>query len=118
MHVLLLIAGQSKRFWPLQEKSLFRVAGKALLEHQIERLTAAGIKMDQIILVGGKHNLDAAETLFPKLLCIEQKDLTLGMRGALLSALPKLKPQGPVMIVSGNDVIDPAGYKALIAESK
>lgn len=114
MQAVLLIAGQSKRFWPLAEKSLFPVAGKPLLQHQIERLTKAGIK--NITLVGGRHNLAAAKTLFPKLPQIEQKDLTLGMRGALLDALPKMK-SGPVMIVSGNDVIDPSGYKSLMKEA-
>jgi bifunctional UDP-N-acetylglucosamine pyrophosphorylase/glucosamine-1-phosphate N-acetyltransferase len=114
MQALLLIAGQSKRFWPLTEKSLFPVAGKPLLQHQIERLQKAGIK--NITLVGGKHNLETAKKLFPKLPHIEQKDLALGMRGALLDALPKIKNE-PVMIVSGNDVIDPIGYKNLLKEA-
>ena len=35
------------------------------------------------------------------------------MRGALLSALPQCGSE-PIMIVSGNDVIDPSGYKSLI----
>lgn len=113
MQALLLIAGRSKRFWPLEEKSLFPVAGKPLLMHQVERLQKAGVK--KITLVGGKHNLEAAKRVFPKLPQIEQRDLDLGMRGALLDALPQVK--GPVMIVSGNDVIDPAGYKNLMKEA-
>jgi len=115
MQALLLIAGQSKRFWPLAEKSLFAVAGKPLLVHQVERLQKAGMK--KITLVGGVHNLHAAKTIFPKLPQVEQKDLQLGMRGALLSALPTLTQNEPVLIVSGNDVIDPVGYKNLLKEA-
>ena len=114
MKALLLLAGQSKRFWPLKEKTLFPVLGKTLLEHQVERLQKGGVK--EIVLVGGAHNLAPAKKIFPKLKLIEQEDLTLGMRGALLSALPKIG-KGPVMIVSGNDVIDPEGYKALLKEA-
>lgn len=115
MKALLLLAGQSKRFWPLKEKTLFPVLGKSLLEHQVARLQKGGVK--EIVMVGGAHNLAPAKKLFPKLKLIEQQDLSLGMRGALLSALPKIG-KGPVMIVSGNDVIDPAGYKALLTEAK
>src|SRR5204862_7134717 len=59
------------------------------------------------------HNLTAAKTLLPTLRTIEQEDLDLGMQGALMSALPLCK-DGPVMIVGGNDVIDPAGYSDLL----
>ena len=111
MIALLLIAGQSKRFWPLADKPLFGICGKALLAHQVERLKAGGI--GTIVIVGGKHNLKAARLLFPKLAAVEQRDLSLGMRGALLSALPKCKDE-PVLVVGGNDVIEPAAYRALL----
>ncbi|MCK5018901.1 MAG: NTP transferase domain-containing protein [Candidatus Peribacteraceae bacterium] len=115
MKTLLLLAGRSKRFWPLQDKNLFSVCGKTLLEHQVERLNSAGIT--DITLVGGSHNIKLASTLFPKLEIIEQEDLDLGMRGALLSALPSVG-DNPVFIVSGNDVLDPNGYKDVIAVAK
>lgn len=115
MQTLLLLAGQSKRFWPLEEKTLFPICGKTLLEHQVERLRKGGAS--DIVLVGGAHNLHEATKIFPKLTCIQQQDLSLGMRGALLSALPKVK-KGPVMIVSGNDVIEHGAYKSLFAAAK
>lgn len=111
MKVLLLLAGQSKRFWPLQEKSLFPVCGKTLLEIQVSNLQAAGIK--EIILVGGHHNLEQAKVLCPDLHIIEQEDLSLGMRGALLSALPSTGKEA-VMVVGGNDVVEPEAYKTLM----
>jgi len=113
MKTLLLLAGRSRRFWPLTEKTLFPICGKTLLEHQVERLQRGGCK--DIILVGGEHNLAEAQRIFPDLRTIEQEDLALGMRGALLSALSALEEFGsvPVMIVSGNDVIEPRGYEQL-----
>lgn len=114
MQVLLLLAGRSKRFWPLSEKTLFPICGKTLLEHQIDRLKAAGL--NNIIVVGGAHNLKAAKKL-TGLPTMEQKDLELGMRGALLCALPKIKKNEPVLVVSGNDVIAPQAYQSVIAKA-
>jgi len=111
---LLLLAGQSKRFWPLTEKSLFPLCGKTLLEIQVENLRAAGIS--EITVVGGSHNVEQAKSLCPDLHVIEQEDLSFGMRGALLSALPSIKE--PVMIVGGNDVVEPQAYKALVEEAQ
>jgi len=108
---LLLLAGRSRRFWPLAEKTLFPLCGKTLLEHQVERLKQGGC--NEIILVGGEHNLEEAQSLFPDFETIEQENLDLGMRGAVLSALPKVGSD-PVMIVSGNDVIASSGYEQLI----
>jgi bifunctional UDP-N-acetylglucosamine pyrophosphorylase/glucosamine-1-phosphate N-acetyltransferase len=111
MHALLLLAGRSRRFWPLQEKALFPICGKTLLEHQVERLKEGGI--DDIILVGGAHNLEDAKSVCPELQAIEQEDLELGMYGALLSALPSLGKK-PVLIVSNNDIIEPSAYAELL----
>ncbi len=111
MHALLLLAGRSRRFWPLSEKALFPLCGKTLLEHQVERLKEGGIT--DIILVGGAHNLKDAQSVCPSLKAIEQEDLELGMHGALLSALPSLG-NNPVLIVSSNDVIEPSAYAELL----
>ncbi|MEK7137441.1 MAG: NTP transferase domain-containing protein, partial [Patescibacteria group bacterium] len=113
MKTLLLLAGRSKRFWPLEEKSLWPFLGKPLLAHQIERLKAGGLS--DITFVGGQHNLEQVYNFFPSVPSIEQEDLELGMRGALLSALREMK--GPICIVSGNDVVEPEAYAALLKVS-
>ena len=107
MKTLLLLAGRSKRFWPLSEKTLFPLCGKTLLQIQIEKLREGGC--DEIIVVGGEHNLDDAKSQFPDMQMVQQENLELGMQGALLSALPVCGSE-QVMIVSGNDVIDSAAY--------
>lgn len=115
MKTILLLAGQSKRFWPLQEKTLFPICGTTLLAYQVAQLKKAGCT--DILLVGGAHNLKTAQAMFPKLQCVEQKDLALGMQGALLSALPHCKDDA-MFLVSGNDIIDHKGYAAVIKEGK
>lgn len=115
MKTLLLVAGRSRRFWPLQEKSLFPICGKPLLGHVIERLEAAGCS--DIILIGGNHNLQDVRGRFPDLPAIEQEQLELGMRGALLSALPQL-PDTDILIVSSNDLIESEAYRRTIDAGK
>ncbi len=114
MKVLLLLAGRSRRFWPLAEKSLFPICGKTLAEHQVEALRKGGCT--DILLVVGAHNKKEVKKLFPDLPIVEQKDLDLGMQGACLSGLPKVKTE-PVMVVSGNDVIDPSAFAMLKKEA-
>ena len=115
MRVVLLLAGQSKRFWPLSQKALFPLLGKTLLEHQVGRLKKAGLT--DIVFVGSAENLATVRALFPKAHAVEQDDLSLGMQGALLSALPSCKKE-PVLIVSSNDVVEPGAYKTVAAALK
>ncbi len=115
MLAILIVAGQSKRFWPLAEKVLFPIAGTTLLTEQIERLQRAGIK--KIMIVGGSHNIAELKKLFPALQILQQEDIKLGMRGALLSALPHCGNQ-QIMIVSGNDIIDSSAYADLMKRAK
>lgn len=115
MKTLLLLAGQSKRFAPLSAKALFPICGKPLVGHIVERLQKAGCK--DITLVGGAHNLDEVRGLFPKLGTTEQENLSLGMRGALLSALPALGSEA-VLVVSANDVIDSHAYSRVVELGK
>ena len=111
MIAILIFAGRSKRFWPLTEKSFFRVGGTTLIETQMKGLRAAGIA--ETLLVAGSHNAAEARALFPSVRIVEQEDLDLGMRGALLSALPHCGDQA-VLVVSANDVIDAGAYASLV----
>lgn len=109
MKTILLLAGRSKRFWPLREKYLFSLCGKTILEHQIERLKAGGCT--DLVLVAGRHNIDDVRRIAGKAKVVEQRDLDAGMQGALFDALP-LCGDEPVLIV-GSDLIDPVAYKTL-----
>lgn len=115
MKVLLLLAGRSRRFWPLGDKTLFPICGKTILEHQVDRLNAAGLR--DITFVGSAQNLEDVRRLFPKAKTAEQRDLDLGMQGALLASLPACGKH-PVLIVGGNDVVEPAAYKKTVGAMK
>lgn len=115
MIAILILAGRSTRFWPLSEKSFFPMGGTTLAEEQVRRLKKVGIK--HILVVAGKHNRSEAAAAFPTLTIVTQKDLDLGMRGALLSALPRCGDES-VMVVSANDVIDVSAYKDLLRRTK
>lgn len=110
MKTLVLVAGQSKRFWPLSEKALFPMCGQPLLQHIVERLREGGCT--DLVFVGGAHNLEEVRALLPDATTVEQEDLSLGMRGALLSALPMLGDED-VLIVSSNDLVEPRAYHAV-----
>lgn len=113
MKTLLIFAGQSTRFWPLREKAFAVIAGKTVLEHQVAGLRSAGLK--DIVLVGGKHNMKLAKALFPDLKTIIQKDDTLGMREAFLSALPHCKTE-PVLLVNSNDILERRAFKDVVTK--
>lgn len=115
MKALLLLAGRSTRFWPLTEKTLFPVAGKTVLEHQLDRLKRCGVH--EVLLVTGEHNTEETRNMFPDAEIIEQEDPSLGTRGALLSALPSCGLE-PVLIVCGNDLVEDDAITDVIAAAK
>lgn len=117
MKVLFLAAGQSKRLWPLLDKNFLEFLRKPLIEHQFDALVKAGFR--EIVVVCGAHNLDAIRNFafsYQKKLrvdIVQQPDLETGMAGAVLAAESVLKDE-PMMIVSGNDVVDDNAYKLLL----
>lgn len=115
MKTLLLLAGQSKRFWPLTEKPLFPIVGKPLLSHIVSRLEKAGCA--DIVFIGSKHNLEEVRSLYSDATIVEQEDLALGMRGAMLSSLPALENED-ILVVGANDIVDSSAYHATIEAGK
>jgi UDP-N-acetylglucosamine diphosphorylase / glucose-1-phosphate thymidylyltransferase / UDP-N-acetylgalactosamine diphosphorylase / glucosamine-1-phosphate N-acetyltransferase / galactosamine-1-phosphate N-acetyltransferase len=104
MKIILLLAGQSNRFWPLKEKPLFALLGKTVFEHQVECINQAGFT--DIHCIVSKQNKAELEVLQPELQYSVQSEGHSGMHGALLHVLEQLNDQ-PVCIVSGNDIIEP-----------
>lgn len=111
----MLAAGRSKRMKPIEDKNFLSFLGKPLLVHQLEMLKKAGIS--EVILVGGKHNLEKiggmAKNLKIKIQIVEQKNLELGMCGAVLAAKDLLKGE-PVMVLSSNDVVEVKAFKLVM----
>lgn len=121
MHAILLAAGRSQRLKPIADKNFLLFCGKPLLQHQLEALHTAGLS--KITIVGGIHNLAQIKALVKtlpfqkKIIVREQKNLDLGMAGAVLTVEKNFKEQEPLMVVSGNDVLDQNAYK-MMAQQK
>ena len=115
MKTILLLGGQSSRFWPLAEKPLFPIVGKPLMAHIVDRLEKGGC--GDVVFVGSANNLEEIRTLYPDAALVEQENQKAGMRGALLSALPACGADD-VLVAGGNDIIDPSAYAATIAEGR
>lgn len=119
MKVVMLAAGRSKRMKPIEDKNFLSFLGKPLLLHQLEMLEGAGL--DEVILVGGVHNLEKIRELVGglkmKIQVIEQKNLDLGMCGAVLAAKDLLDGE-PVMVLSSNDVVDKEAFKLILGAAK
>lgn len=119
MKALLLAAGRSKRMAPIKDKNFLDFLGKPLIQHQLEFLMENGMK--DIVVVGGKHNLSELRELCAKLskkiVVVEQKNLEIGMRGAILAA-KKLVGNEPIFIFSGNDVVDKMAMTSIMKAFK
>lgn len=106
MQVILLAAGQSTRLDPIEDKNLLEFGGKTLIEHRVAALKKA--KMRDIVVVGGKHNLEKLEGAlkdFKNVMVIEQKKLEDGMAGGVLAGAQAVSHKN-VMVMSTNDVFE------------
>lgn len=119
MKVLLLAAGRSKRMKPITDKNFLMFLGKPLIQYQLELLHESGF--DDLIVVGGNHNLEKiknlAKSLKMKVEICEQEDLDLGMAGAVLAAKNKIN-NSPVLILSSNDVVEQSAFKLIKKAAK
>jgi len=110
MKILLLAAGKSKRMKPVKDKNFLTFMGKPLILHQIDLIRKSGF--EDIVVVGGKHNLDELKSVCDGCDVIEQEDLNAGMCGAVLSSKDKIS-DGAVLIISSNDVVDKKAFELI-----
>jgi bifunctional UDP-N-acetylglucosamine pyrophosphorylase/glucosamine-1-phosphate N-acetyltransferase len=106
-NILILAAGDSTRFWPLENKCFFKFLGQPFLVYLISSLINY---TDRLFLVVNLLNKTKAQEMikkyFPqdKIYLIEQKNSKKGMAGAILSARNKIK--GETLIVNGSDYLN------------
>lgn len=110
MKVLLLAAGRSKRMQPVKDKNFLNFLGKPLILHQIDLIRESGF--NEIVVVGGAHNLHELKGACQGCEVVEQEDLDAGMCGAVLAAKDKISGDG-VLIVSSNDVVDGKAFNLI-----
>ena len=109
MKAMILAAGRGNRMRPLTDhtpKPLLRAGGKALIEHQIERLRDAGFtdlvinhahlgeQIEQALGDGGRFGVRIRYSA-------EGKDRALETGGGIFKALPLLGP-GPFLVTNGD----------------
>lgn len=115
MKVLLLAAGRSKRMKPIDDKNFLNFCGKSLIQHQLEMLKENGF--NEIVVVGGAHNLDKirklGESLGLQIDISEQEDLEMGMCGAVLAGKEFINNDEAVLVMSSNDLVDSSAFEAI-----
>jgi len=109
MKAVILAAGRSKRMKPIQDKNFIKFLGKPLIEYQIASIKNAGF--EDIILIGGAHNLEALKGL--GLTVIEQENLDEGMAGAMMSLESHLQEGEEILLLSANDYLEQEAYELM-----
>lgn len=112
---LILSAGDSTRFWPLEEKSLLPFLGKPLIIHQIEKLKDY---CQSITIVANQFNSVKIHRflenyhLNDEVKVIVQNDLNKGQAGAILSVKKVLS--GETIVFNANDILDFSFLKKIV----
>ena len=97
MRAMILAAGLGKRMQPLTAdlpKPLLKVAGKTLIEHQIERLVAGGVTgivINHFYLGGMIAELLGNGSKYGTSISYSKEPIRLETAGGIIKALPKLK---------------------------
>lgn len=119
MKALVLCGGVGSSMHPLRgDKFNISFLGRPLLEHVIDRLHEVGI--DKMVFVANSANRElvcrTAHQCSGSTCHVVTQDGRVGMAGALEAVADYL--HGPVVVVSPNDVVEPAAYGALIAAAE
>lgn len=120
---MVLAAGLGTRMRPLtndRPKALVEVGGKALIDHMLDRLAAAGVETAVVNVHAFADRLEAhlkdraAEGLGPRIVISDERPQALETGGGLKRALPLLG-EGPVWVANIDSVWIETGVPALDA---
>lgn len=117
MKAVFLCAGVGRRMFPFTEdKFLFPFLGRSLLEHQVERAKAAGLR--DFLFISRPDNQErvrATASAIPGIRAdFAVQERPLGMGDALLSASARLGTDS-ILVVSPNDVVEADAYRQVIS---
>jgi len=102
-NILILAGGDSTRFWPLTNKVVFPFLGKSLINYIIDQVFSYASK----IIVVSHPNIEEQlkKNIEKKVLVISQKEIDLGMAGAVLAAKNIIR-NNDALIINGSDLLD------------
>jgi len=102
-NILILAGGDSTRFWPLTNKVVFPFLGKPLINYIIDQVFSYASK----IIVVSHPNIEEQlkKNIDKKVLVISQKEIDLGMAGAVLTA-KEVIGRSEVLVINGSDLLD------------
>jgi MurNAc alpha-1-phosphate uridylyltransferase len=105
---MVLAAGYGLRMRPLTEetpKPLLRVAGKALIDHVLDRLAAAGVKEAVVNVhhLADKIERHLANRKTPRIIISDERDALLDTGGGIAKALPHLG-DAPFFLVNSDSI--------------
>lgn len=106
-NIVILAGGESRRFWPLEDKVLIKFLGKEFLLYQIEAFLPFA---EKLWVVAKKELSGKISKLSAGIKLIVQNEDKKGQAGALLSVLDYL--DGEVLVVNGNDYFDEKDIKS------
>jgi len=105
---MVLAAGQGLRMRPLTDKTpkpLVRLKSRALIDHVLDRLAAAGVKraVVNVHYLADQLETHLAKRTAPKIVISDERGLLLDTGGGIVHALPKLGA-GPFLIHNSDSV--------------
>lgn len=113
--ILILAGGNGDRFYPLEQKMLFRFNGKTVLQHIVESISDLA---EHVVVVtnGTNQSLIKSDLSGYHVQFVTQTKDEGGMADAVLAASHYLTKD--VLILNGNDVIDFSIIPQLVAQTK
>ena len=112
-NILILAGGDSTRFWPLTNKVVFPFLEKPLINYIIDQVFSYASK----IIIVSHPNIEEQlkKNINKKVLVISQKEIDLGMAGAVLAAKNIIR-NNEALIINGSDLLDFSFLPAFIRE--
>lgn len=98
INVIILAGGVSSRFWPLEQKNIYKFFGKVPFDHHLKRI--GKLHPNKIVIVTN----EGIRISYPNTETVVQRGL--GMAGGVLTALENLNPEDELLIIGANDYYD------------
>lgn len=104
-NILILAGGDSTRFWPLTNKVIFPFLGRPLIDYILRQVFPYAYSIVIVSHPSIQEELKKIASKGKKVLVISQKEVNLGMAGAILTATEFIA-NSEVLVINGSDLLD------------